>query len=80
MSAQLYRKVINVAGPGFKDIIQIRGELHEMEPRIVEVDGLRFERYGDDDEYDEVRIDYIVSRALHPIKTRSDEDPAREEL
>lgn len=65
-----YELTINVAGPGFSDVVRVEAETPgELFPLMIEVSGLEFERYGEasDDEYVEVRRDYIVARRIRRI-------------
>lgn len=63
-----YRLIIDVAGPGFRDRINVTCEkLVETEPEIIERARLEFERYGDPDNYVEVRRDYVVARDVTPF-------------
>lgn len=63
-----WRKVINVAGPGFSDTIKIiAADRIELEATIVESEGLVYERYGTDEEAVEIRRDYVVARSWHPL-------------
>jgi hypothetical protein len=82
---QIYRLLVNVAGPGFADRIKIEAEtVEELEPLEVEVGGLVYERYGSLEDYVEIRRDYVIARSLNTISinknTVSDDDDRPEFL
>lgn len=78
-SSEKFIKTIYVAGPNFRDKIRVEAStLEELEPTYVEANGLTYERYGDEEEYDEIRFDYIVSRSVIK-KTERRDIPAPEE-
>lgn len=66
---KLYRLVVNVAGPGFSDRIKVEDEDRDaLEPTEVEVNGLVYERYGTEEDYVEVRRDYIIARSMNTVE------------
>lgn len=63
-----WRLVIDSAGPGFRDREIVQAPTRpELDPKIIEVEGVKFERYGDDDDYVEIRQEFIIVRSLNPL-------------
>jgi hypothetical protein len=64
-----YRLVVDVIGPGVRERIEREvGDLLELQPKWVDHSGYSFERYeGDDGDFIEIRMDYIITRAINPI-------------
>lgn len=79
-----YRLVVTAAGPNYFGRIEFEGDtVKELAPTFPEVNGVVYERYGDDDEYVEVRFDYVVKRDLMIIKPQTQaagEDPEVEAI
>lgn len=70
-----------VVGPDYRDRIRLSDtDLAGLRPTYEDVHGLTFERYrGDsDDEYVEIRFDYVISRTMRTIY--QEPDRAQEEM
>lgn len=73
MSKDMHRLVVDSVGPGFRDRTEVLDEdPSNLMPRYVECAGITFERYGDDDDFVEFRLDYVVARARNVIKGERD--------
>lgn len=62
--------VITVAGPGYRGTVTVEDEDQlNLVPKHVDVNGVIFERYPGEleEEYTEVRFDYIVERRMFAI-------------
>lgn len=64
-----YRLVIQSAGLGFSDKTEIKDEdpLQLLPKYIVDDSGVRWAHYGDEDDFIELREEFIWSRSLNPI-------------
>jgi len=63
-----YQLVIDARGPNYTDRITLLDEdVINLQPDFVEVDGVRFERYGEPSDFVEVRADFVVARRLDPV-------------
>lgn len=65
-----YELALSIAGPGFNDTVILRDEdTLNLQPTFIEVNGLSFERYPgkSDQEFVEVRFDYVVAREIKAI-------------
>lgn len=72
-----YRLVINVAGPGFSEKIElVLDDRSEADPEIVEVHGLAYERYCgvNADDWVEIRVDYVVARSLQVFHKHTEQE------
>jgi hypothetical protein len=71
-----YKLVVHVACEGYRDKFEFEADDHaELAPTVVEVGGEFFERYGDDDQYVEVRSSIVMSRNLFPVYEDPDARP-----
>lgn len=72
-----YKLVIHVACEGYRDKFEFEADDHDdLTPNVVEVGGEFYERYGDDDQYVEVRSSIVMSRNLFPVYEDSDAKPS----
>lgn len=65
-----YRLLIQAAGPGFSDEIEVKVDIDsfdELTPEVVTKDGFFWERYGTTHDHVEVRQDYIWARSINPV-------------
>ena len=72
-----YRLIVNVAGPGFADEVKIEAKMDEREsltPKFIKQEGVNWERYGTDDDFIEIRRDFVVARSVNPVF--EDTDPS----
>lgn len=65
----LYELIVTAAGPHYFDRVHLTDEdLLGLEPTFVDRDGYVFERYGEDDDYVELRRDLVVARSLRKVE------------
>jgi hypothetical protein len=74
-----YKLVVTAAGPNYFGRIEVESEsLDELQPEFVELNGVTYERYGDEDDYAELRFDYVVKRERSKVeqveKSSADQD------
>lgn len=63
-----WRLVIDWSGPSVRGREMISAPTREeLEPKIVGEVGHRFERYGTEEDYFEIRQDFITVRSLNPV-------------
>jgi hypothetical protein len=68
----VHHLLVVVAGPHYVDRVEIDADDSEdLDPVFVEVNGLTYERYGDEIDYVEVRFDYVVKRERRLIKKKN---------
>lgn len=72
-----FRLVIDVAAPsGYRDRIEISEERPDgLESQHVEINGIEYERYGEQHDYVEIRQEWIVSRSLSPVYREKEDTP-----
>lgn len=64
----IYRLVLNVAATNFRDKIVLEDEDRlNLEPLMTERGNYTYERYGEDDDFVEIRHDYVVVRSLNSV-------------
>lgn len=72
----MHRLVVDSVGPGFRDRTEVLDDdPSKLVPSYVEHGGITFERYGEDDDFVEFRLDYIVARARNVIKGEREPGP-----
>lgn len=74
-----WRLALTVAGPNYRDIVELESDdLLDLDPKHHDVNGLTYERYRGvrDEEFVEVRFDYIVARELEAVFAEPDLEEA----
>lgn len=78
-AAEKYRLVIDYIVNGVRGREQIVGDsIDDLRPTVVEdCGGNFFERYGDEDDYVEIRCDHVVVRSLNVVLDESERRPSK---
>lgn len=67
-----YELTILVVGPDYRDSITIEADDPiDLEFQVVTIGDREFQRYGDDESYDDVRADLVVARRFKTIYKES---------
>lgn len=67
VETKAYRLKVEARGPGFSEDYIVQDETMDIlnvTPHFVDIGGVVFERYGTEDDFIEVRRDYVVARSL----------------